>query len=123
MKANHNLPEFKKLIERYETITIEEIIDKNRNKIELTGFGHRSTCALCKSVRLNSSNNNFEECNYCIYSSVAPNYEDDYRPCNKGINKDSYLKIMYAENSEQLLTAFRARAAHMRSILKKLNLE
>mgnify|MGYP003565590199 CR=1 FL=1 len=66
-----NIKEFKELILRYESITLEEI-EKQLNKgdhiddvkYSLTGFGMSSTCTLCQPLLdcIDTPN-----CEYCIY--------------------------------------------------------
>jgi len=118
MKANHNLPEFKKLIERYETITIEEIYELNMDYNKLTGFGKPVTCNLCKAVN-KSGFSREDQCKYCVYYSVS---KMEFSCCSRS-NMKSYDAIKEAEDEIELFNAFRNRAIHMRSILKKLNLE
>jgi acetylglutamate synthase len=102
----------KKLIERYNSITIEEIEGCEstlyRSKAhELTGFGSDETCVLCRSVLRN--------CSSCIYfdTSVSKNYG-----CTSNANYETYIKIISAKNPKQLLTAFRNRAAHITKIVE-----
>ena len=108
-----NLPEFKKLIERYETITIEEI-EEAGGKLPhwlapiatlstvniLTGFGMYTTCSLCKKVK--------DNCFNCVYGT------------DEGCVKDStYRRINNADTPRKLLNAFRARAKYMRTLIEK----
>ena len=125
MKPN-NLPEFKALIERYESITIEEI-ENNWDTFYykpgmacaqmLTGFGSTSKCTLCKSVSM--------DCSKCawFFSKTGEEYdkEEDY-PCVSRQNYKSYDLIYESTSPSELLTAFRNRAEHMRKHIKKLGL-
>jgi hypothetical protein len=115
-----NLEEFKKLIERYETITIEEIRKEWKNNDEgwetaqnLTGFGGTGTCTLCKAVGIDKnelfSNPN---CSECVY-------EEDYG-CIHGNNEKTYNKIEESKTPKGLLTAFRNRAKHLRKTYKNI---
>lgn len=116
-----NLPEFKKLIERYETITIEEIGNEDRNKELLTGFGCNTTCTLCLSAGYRRDK--FTECKNCVYYAINKKILVEGLPCNNLRNKKTCDAISDAETSDEILTAYRNRAKHMRSILKKLNIE
>ena len=106
-----NLKEFKALIKRYESITLKEIeevfddtyIYTNDPANRLTGFGS-SKCPLCKKINV------FNECNGCVYTIS--------RGCLKGINKETYNAIENADTSQELLNAFRARAKHMKTLIK-----
>lgn len=110
-----NLSEFKALIERYESITLEEIEKKSEHTMSgrsiitsdvrerLTGFGYKKTCSLCKGC--------YYDCNGCIYS-----IDDHAMNCIKGNNKSTYDAIEEATTPSELLEAFRNRAKHMRSI-------
>ena len=98
-----NLKEFKALIKRYESITLEEI--KKAGNIhfapdKLTGFGTSDTCTLCKI-----------ECFECVYHVNTENH------CNDGINQKTYREIVYADTPTKLLNAFRARAKHMKTLI------
>lgn len=113
-----NLKEFKALIKRYETITLEEIEDNwtMPNKLTpftanmLTGFGSLNSCTLCKKV--------YTDCSECVYWN-KDSYSFNYA-CNEGNNRETYLAIAWSATPEQLLTAFRSRAAHMREVLKQI---
>ena len=110
-----NLPEFKALIDRYESITIDEIESKwgddNNGEFTanlLTGFGAAKTCTLCISV-----NNGCGDCAWMITKSHCCT-------CN---NRDTYSDIEKSISPIDLFTAFRARAAYMREVLKKGGVE
>ncbi len=98
MKAK-NLKEARALVDRYETITLEEI-KGNFNPGALTGFGNSRTCTLCDI-------SGFDPCEYCIYKSH----------CKKGIHQKTYYRIFNANTPLKLLNAFRARAEHIRKII------
>ena len=102
-----NLKEFKELIERYETITLEEIKEtefvKEYTAKGLTGFGDPKTCSLCKVG-----------CTDCVYGSIISTGED----CLGGENKKTYTRIESADTPLKLRNAFRARAKHMKTLLK-----
>ena len=111
-----NLTEFKALIIRYETITIEEIQKAGCNTDILTGFSHHGTCSLCLAVNKAGFNTN---CTKCVYYAV----NRTQGACYKGAQDKSYYAISFAETSEQILKAYWLRAKHMRGILKQLNIE
>ena len=105
MKAK-NLKEFKALIKRYESITLEEIkedkFESHFTAQKLTGFGNPSTCTLCQLFN----------CHNCIYLIKTES------GCLSGINKKTYRRISDAITPVKLLNAFRARAKHMKTLLK-----
>lgn len=117
-----NLPEFKALIERYESVTIEEIQEKWGDDNDasftaglLTGYDSQSTCTLCKAVP--KDNGGYALCKYCTWVSITENI------CFQGDNRITYEAIDEAKSPEHLLTAFRARAAYMRQVLKDGGIE
>jgi hypothetical protein len=93
-----NIKQFKALIERYETITLDEIKQEKMNKAKLTGFDSPDTCTLCLAVK--------QECYNCVYGTFCG--------CCGGENRSTYYGITDAKTVKQLLNAFRARAKHMR---------
>jgi hypothetical protein len=114
-----NLEEFKKLIERYETITLDEIETVWKDKVDtygiadtltyivankLTGFGASSTCTLCQSVKTN-----IIHCADCVYGILLG--------C---INDETYHKIENAKTPRGLLSAFKNRAKHLRKTYKEI---
>ena len=115
---------FKKLIKRYESITLDRIkkvfkivINKNedldkdealeRVANRLTGFGSVEKCTLCKEVE--------ENCSKCSWS-ILLEFPDKYC-CFKSKAKITYDKIEHAQTPKQLLKAFKERAKYMRSVL------
>lgn len=111
---NLNITEFFNLIKRYESITLEEI-DKisfgltpfsTANK--LTGYGYGHTCKLCKYFEKERGTT---KCWDCVYTQFT-----EFK-CFEGSNAFTYLNINLAENSKELLEAFRDRANHMREII------
>ena len=119
-----NIKEFKALIKRYESITAEEIEDSRDNWGEirhdrLTGFGNASTCSLCKPCM----NDKLVDCAKCVYA-ININYTGQgCYPCisRDGVTFCTYNDIDEAYTPEELLLAYKARAKHMRGILKQLN--
>jgi len=109
-----NLPEFKALIERYESITLEDIesnyfiiFDAITIANKLTGYGKTPTCTLCQAAK---NEWDMVDCSLCVYG--------DKVGCTLAENKKTYYAISEAESPKQLLKAFKARARHMRKILK-----
>lgn len=122
---NNNIEAFKALIDRYETITLEEIqkIFASRRKIviddlpytnldrhikiraKLTGFGFGVTCTLCLSARSLASSL-VNRCGYCVFNS-------DYG-C---IGHPTYKEIRDAKSSKSLLQAYRNRAEYLKTLL------
>jgi hypothetical protein len=119
-----NLKEFKKLIKRYETITLDEI-KKEWKRIQsryeddeisefttvgfftaehLTGFGFSSSCTLCRAV--------YNSCNDCVYGESCG--------CVNGKNQKTYKKIEDCKTPKGLLTAFRKRAEHLKTHYKEI---
>lgn len=107
-----NLKEFKALIERYESITKEEIegckcytYDHTRLYAydimnELTGFGGTDTCSLCLAVE--------HDCYLCVYGNDLKCIEDS-----------TYDRIIDAFDTDCLLQALRNRANYMKTLLPK----
>ena len=118
-----NIKEFKALIKRYESITAEEIEDSRDSwgfiRLSLlTGIGNPATCTLCKAVR----NTVFDEVDCEQYVYFRDEEESDGLYCTTGDNAYTYDCIMESDDiTEDLLLAYKARAKHMRGILKQLN--
>jgi hypothetical protein len=123
MASKANIKAAEKLAERYETITLEEIekaFEKyeykyNLAKNKLTGFGLKDTCLLCKSAR-----DGLGYCNHCIYYNDSDSGIIFFPHCRNDGNKETYVNISNAETPEELLTAYRERGKHTRSILKEI---
>jgi hypothetical protein len=131
-----NIKEFKVLILKYETITLEKIKELQglTNWAEvLTGFGSKNTCTLCKGVPRTIYDSSEPDCRYCVWYKINPTNTG----CN-GINGDynSYKTYMYitymcityeaiddAKTPEDLLNAYRNRAAYMRTVCTKLRIK
>ena len=116
-----NLNEFKALIERYESITEDEIDNEfallwyfSAPDIaeRLTGYGTIHTCTLCKAVGFDLDRMK-PKCYDCVYG--WGNEIDDYS-CT--LDK-TYFAIEFAKDAKELLTAFRERAKYMRTLLPK----
>lgn len=121
-----NIKELQTLVERYETITLNEIKDKwtktiyscagQINARAITGFGSITTCILCTKT----NDENYYSCN-CFKCVHADNDSIRYNGycsgdifCKRGNNQETYEKIITATTPKQLLTAFRNRAKHLR---------
>ena len=117
---------FYDLIERYESITLEEIekVPKVTHVARLqylTGFGQCETCTLCQAVTAYETDQMGEHdsppnpdepnCELCVYIEMT---DDD---CALGLNKSTFRAIKYAESPEGLLKAYRERASYMRGLL------
>ena len=115
-----NLPEFKALIIRYETITIRAIERKYCNITKLTGFGYIRKCTLCVAIKMDRWN--VDPCNGCVWN-VSQKETAKRFSCQAGVNGKTYYAIARSTTPNTLLKAYWLRAKHMRSILKKLNIE
>jgi hypothetical protein len=96
-----NLKEFKALIERYESITLEEIEENWVKKtywdasgeltaMKLTGFGDGETCSLCKAVGYYK--NGTAKCEKCVYVEITG------CECEDGRNEKTYYAILTANH-------------------------
>jgi len=109
-----NVEAAKKLIERYRSITLDEILSKHSSITffghsiaeRLTGFGKTSSCALCLHT----------PCDMCIY---AHNSRINYH-CNTSANEKTYDAISRAHTPEELLQAFKDRADHIEELIKQI---
>lgn len=119
-----NLKEFKELIEKYKSITLEQVkelfvidgIWPNAFDVanSLTGFGSTHTCSLCKVITEEPLADNFPKCNECVWSANESNH---YNCCT---NHETYQAIDNAESSEELFEAFQERAKYMEEFLSNL---
>lgn len=113
-----NLKEFKNLLERYRTITLEEINevwestnhDSDDTLKALTGFGYATTCNLCNVIDRN--------CSKCIWSR-GRECKSPYSPFWCVNNSKTYNKIEHFATPEELLLAYRNRAKYMIQFLKR----
>lgn len=134
VEKNKNLKEFKELIERYSSITIEEI-QKVADEYclspysvgflgssiasRLTGYGSTRRCTLCKSIgvwNLLCADAPII-CDECTWQSTEENLH-----CMRDKNYYTYNDIKNSDNPQELLEAFQARAAYMTMYLKSFNL-
>lgn len=95
----------KRLIKRYESITLEEIkmmrdtLHTNDMPLvaqELTGFGKKEACTLCLAID--------GDCYKCVHKTGCT-------------HDDTYIGILAAINPKQLLKAFRARAEYLKTLI------
>lgn len=113
-----NIEELQELIQRYQTITIEEIQItweksdyKNGHSVAqtLTGFGGNSHCSLCLAVE--------NKCEECVY--VHDSNDDSYH-CLNTLNRPSYNGIDHARTPLQLFKGYRNRAEHLKTRYKDI---
>ena len=107
-----NIEAAKKLIDKYESLTLKDVIGKD--PVDTTGLGSASKCILCASVGIISSADQ-EHCQYCIYGSNQACYRDPN-------NAPTYRAIELAKSPEARLKAYYDRAQHIRGILEKITL-
>ena len=81
----------------------------------LTGYGDSSKCKLCRPIKSN--------CELCVYGKLNHKTTETNLFCNTGINKKTYFDISDSQTPKKLLKAYKARAKHMRNILKQLTYE
>jgi hypothetical protein len=115
-----NIKALRELIERYDSLSPNEVNDKWNNITrrlpedqygshacivanELTGFGKGNTCTLCMAAE--------NICELCVF-------EELFGCVNKA--PKTYKAISNAKNPEQLLKAFKNRARYLRMKFKKL---
>ena len=120
-----NLKEFKELIERYESITIEEIeatgdfviddafirgLSKQSTINKLTGFGLKKSCKICSVIES-------DDCKGCVYDIGKNNLG---LSCVLDQFKESFDLIRDANNAQELLLAVKQRAKVMREHLNTI---
>ena len=112
-----NIKEFKELIEKYESITLEDIVlaEATVDVFEygfdiaqyLTGYGSKNSCMLCGAIN--------SDCSQCVWGKVEFNFGCIVHPTFKAIEN--------AEDAKELLQAFKNRAAYMREWLIQKEIE
>lgn len=123
MKAQ-NEKEFKALIKRYESITLEQLKEEDRESdiyykeilTRITGFGNTTKCTLCNATR-KSNPNHRKDCTKCVYGFSEG--KDAWNDCIEKDNAPTYNKISDAKFLEDLLLSIHARAKHMREVYKQ----
>ena len=130
-KLPSNLKEAEDLLERYESITIEEI-----KKVEvaaifrvhygfytlgmLTGFGDGTTCTLCRAAKTSNMLYAYGVCSTCIYTNHPKSSSCN---CMKGANKRTYDLIFDSQNAEELSEAVRLRAQRLKRRIAKVKID
>ncbi len=114
-----NLKEAKELVEKYRSITLEQITEywnsmsvaeqfskaeKKKMLKRLTGFGQATYCSLCKQIYLSN-------CETCIYEIITDSV------CYAGDNSSTYRKIADFTSCTELLQAYRKRADYLQSLI------
>jgi len=108
-----NLKEFKNLIVKYKSLTIDDIIEEwdKHNACSgevvmnrLTGFGDTDTCSICSII-------NKPKCTYCVYTVVTGENCTDH---------ESYDFIQYASYPTTLYKAIQERIEFMEKILETI---
>lgn len=127
-KYSNSIKALIKLIDKYETITLDEIKKQwdihikqwdalHHNKIPkaLTGFGSTGTCTICKA--------SLQKCNKCIlnYKNTSNTQLNGCTWSTKSL-KASYERIERADTPRKLLNAYKNRAKIHREYLTSLKL-
>ena len=114
-----NIEELKSLISKYELID-NDVIEIAKNELlaegkianafsikkHLTGFGSKVTGSLCNKVE-NKANTYFHvKCEECVFGA-------DWA-CMKGENAETYFGIENAVSTEDMVKAYKARAAFLK---------
>ena len=111
-----NVKELIELIDRYESISLKEIkntwISTNVVANKLTGFGDSRTCSLCKKVGYSDFGS--PNCKDCVFE-IQRGCSDSNRECY-----DTYYGISLSKTPEDLLQAYRNRAAYLKERFKEL---
>ena len=105
--APANIEAAKKLIDKYESLTLKDVIGKSPS--DITGFGRRLSCLLCQTA--------LRTCEDCIY---YPTTQKMYG-CRYDKHCKTFEAILDGQSSpELLLKAFYDRAQHIRKVLSDL---
>ena len=129
MKKPLNIKEFIVLRDRYNSITEEECKEFNNPKYvdmadflrNLTGFGAKKTCTLCKPLLITDYGFCEVNCDNCVWKKFNDIF--GLYACNSNLTENTYITITIAKTPKQLLKAFRNRAKLMTKVIKQLNLE
>ena len=121
---SQNEKEFKALIKKYESITLKQLKEEDResdifySKIltRITGFGNTTKCTLCNATR-KSNPNHRKDCTECVYGMSED--KDVWNECIENNNEFTYNAISNATSIESLLLAIKSRAKHMREVYKQ----
>ena len=123
MKVNINAA--KKLVERYDSITFDDLElnweDLPEEEIEedyhsgakvlqnLTGFGSFETCTLCKEAReLCKYPESADFCACCIYGHIV-----------KCVRSPYYKEMAEADTPDELIQAIRKRSKYIKELIKE----
>lgn len=111
LKKPINFEAARELAEDYEKITLADL---ERKSIEdITGFGDPEVCKICKPIAHEWLSGK-KDCNTCFYVQCT-----GYK-CYEGVNEFTYDEIYnYRYMSGGVLADIKARAAHIRNIIKK----
>lgn len=101
-----NIEAAKRLIEKYESLTLKSV--SGQRPYYITGFGNRDTCALCRTAAC--------DCHDCIYFASVP----AIHACNKNKHGATFAALNIAASAEEVVVAFYNRAQHIRILLKDL---
>lgn len=108
----NNLREAKELLEKYKSITLEQLeeaFEENPYSVgveiinEITGFGRLTTCMLCLAVE--------GLCRNCIYSF---RYSEGIIPCVD----ITYSAIYHATNAKNLFAAIQKRINYLTHVIE-----
>ena len=123
LSSKMNADAFKALIEKYESITLEELQEAgerhdheyiyrkeyiHRSLEDITGFGNSQKCTLC-FARAN-------QCEGCVWTTDA---YSSLEYIGYACVNDTYDDISDAGSFEDLLITIKARAKYMREFLKE----
>ena len=118
-----NIEELKKLVQRYETITLKEVetaVKHHSNNVilaarSLTGFGSLDTCTLCLKGRVFDALLDLYTCQGCVYYNPDKCGEpgSDKTFCSQDEHTKTYQDIMWANDANELFEAYKARALHL----------
>ena len=113
----NNLKEAKELLEKYKSITLEQL-EKIYDEVdlkwgdavlsEITGFGKTNSCILCLAVN--------EVCEDCVYSFRI---QERSVPCLDKI----YNEISKAKNAEDLFVAIQKRINYLSNVINYCELQ
>lgn len=133
----YNVKSFRKLIKRYESISLEEIKEAfikvrklnptltnfipigSEAACELTGFGNVKKCMLCKEAEeiVDQFDPYYHKCTHCLHSTAME--KGSYLSCLNNDIAGSYNQITSAKTPKGLHKAFKARAADLKKLLIK----
>jgi hypothetical protein len=125
----NNKKEFIELLEKYKSITIDDIEDTNFEGYhdfgfsimdKLTGFGSVKSCKLCikaseLQIKLAIPRDCFfvHLCSYCYWKTTT------LYKCLDARNKESYRAVYDARNKTELLEAIQMRIKRMEDVLNE----